>query len=50
MIHVTLCDASQYGWTALISASIESRLSIVDALLAAGADVEARDGVSCVIF
>ena len=49
MIHVTLCDVSQYRWTALISASIEGRLGIVNALLAAGAGIEAKDNVSCAL-
>ena len=36
----------QRGWTALISASSEGHVEVVLALLAAGADKEARDEVN----
>ena len=46
MVVVTLYVMSQNGRTALGRASLNGHLEVVKALLAAGADKEAMDGVS----
>ena len=44
-VSLSAAPLLQYGWTALLCASAHGHSAIVEALLAKGADIEAKDKV-----